>query len=478
MACFIARGWRGQALNLDDDDCAPTDYFGGIVNSLEQALKVWQVLTDPPLPNSPMKQVFVPELNRNTLEAELFGTAVGGFTGCVRNRAGAFLAAGTGVLFLDEFLELPAEEQTRFLGALGTSRVQPTGHNRPEYYVCRVIAATNKAVTQEELDDLVDQGLIRRDVMARFSRTYELPPLGERMFEIVPLLMSLLGRRTKIEPEQMQFRISAPALKVVATHAMSANVRALDALATRVPQTVVNSYKDESARPVGKHGPFLSLKHLGSLGVRECAKTDEFTPPESVVFQFTLSADCERDPADIAKEEDHIPDTEYFKFLQRDETQKMITTMANVVKERITNEAVASIDRTGKSDDFIESVFGDGIGTLRSPLLEFYNKLIELRAEKVVLDKALEEALSKSNSVLERMPFYHTFRLYPAIKGHVLKHLEEAVSKEKPKSKHSEEAVSNEKVKKNYLYNPDQKPGRPPNPIKADLLLNILTGRL
>ncbi len=475
FALFIARWWGGQTLNPDSDTSKPNEYFPRIAKSLEVALNTWLVAKTPPgsdCPISPMKQVFVPEFNRNTLEAELFGAARGAFTGCDRNRAGAFLSAGTGVLFLDEFLELPAEEQTRFLGALGTNRVQPTGYNEPQCYVCRVIAATNKAVTQEELDDFVDRGLIRRDIMARFSRTYELSPLSERVFEVIPLLMSLLGRRHKMRPDDMQFRISAPALKVVATHALSANVRALDALATRVPKTVVNSGKDAPPVPVGDTPWFLGLSHLGSLGVRECDNEHEFTPLEDVIFQFTLSSNRTLDPANFVEAEDYIPNTPYFDFLREEGIPKLTAEMADVVKTRINDAAVALISTLRGTEDFIDSLFGESLGSLRVPLLKFYIKLVDLRGKTNLRPEAFANAikkdLSKSNSLLAGMPFYGKFGSDSAVYKCVLAHLKDAVS-----------TVENKKDDA-YLYSATKTgdPGHPPSPIDAELLLDILTGQL
>ena len=84
------------------------------------------------------------------IEAELFGTEAGAFTGA-KARAGRFEAADGGTLFLDEIGNLPLPQQAKLLAALERREVTPLGSDKPVPVDVRVLAATN--VAEAELFD-------------------------------------------------------------------------------------------------------------------------------------------------------------------------------------------------------------------------------------------------------------------------------------------------------------------------------------
>lgn len=63
------------------------------------------------------------------LDSELFGIAKGAGAD-VRERPGEFVVAGSGVLFLDELLELPLHSQARLRVSLDSGKVYPAGAGR------------------------------------------------------------------------------------------------------------------------------------------------------------------------------------------------------------------------------------------------------------------------------------------------------------------------------------------------------------
>ena len=123
------------------------------------------------------------------LEAELFGYEEGAFTGSRRGgRAGLFEIAHGGTLFLDEIGEMPLPLQTRLLRVLEEKEVTRVGGHQPVPVDVRVISATHC-----NLEEDMRQGQFRRDLFYRLSiLRLQLPPLRERVADILPLAESFL----------------------------------------------------------------------------------------------------------------------------------------------------------------------------------------------------------------------------------------------------------------------------------------------
>lgn len=123
------------------------------------------------------------------IESELFGHAIGAFTGAVSKKIGLMVAAASGMMFLDEIGELPLSVQGKLLRALQEKTIRPVGSNEELSITCRFVCATNR-----DLKKMVKEGLFRRDLYARIS-TLELDilPLRERKCDIVPITESLQG---------------------------------------------------------------------------------------------------------------------------------------------------------------------------------------------------------------------------------------------------------------------------------------------
>jgi two-component system response regulator HydG len=132
----------------------------------------------------PFKPLNCAGLSASILESELFGHVKGAFTGADREREGVFEYADGGTLFLDEIGDMPIEMQAKLLRVLESGEVVRVGSNDPQHVDVRFISATN-----HELDDLIEAGRFREDLMFRIKGVQiHLPPLRERR-EDIPLLI-------------------------------------------------------------------------------------------------------------------------------------------------------------------------------------------------------------------------------------------------------------------------------------------------
>ncbi|WP_303721899.1 sigma-54 dependent transcriptional regulator [Malonomonas rubra] len=119
-------------------------------------------------------------LPETLVESLLFGHEKGSFTGADKAHDGLVQQANNGTLFLDEVGELPMSLQKAFLRVLQEHRFRPLGSNKEMDSDFRLVAATNR-----DLDEMVNQGKFRSDLLFRLrSFIIELPPLRERREDI------------------------------------------------------------------------------------------------------------------------------------------------------------------------------------------------------------------------------------------------------------------------------------------------------
>ena len=127
------------------------------------------------------------------LESELFGYKAGAFTNAAKDKPGRFAVAEGGTILLDEIGDLSAAFQVRLLRVLQDRTFEPLGGTKPVKADVRVIAASNK-----ELSELVKSGAFRQDLFYRVNVIrLNLPPLRNRK-EDIPMLVkhfiSKIGR--------------------------------------------------------------------------------------------------------------------------------------------------------------------------------------------------------------------------------------------------------------------------------------------
>ena len=122
-------------------------------------------------------------LPETLIESVLFGHEKGAFTGADKAQTGLIEQADGGTLFLDEIGELPLTTQKAFLRILQERRFRRIGAREEKKINFRLVTATNR-----NLEELVEKGLFRKDLLFRLrSLTIELPPLRERCEDIKEL---------------------------------------------------------------------------------------------------------------------------------------------------------------------------------------------------------------------------------------------------------------------------------------------------
>jgi DNA-binding NtrC family response regulator len=157
------------------------------------------------------------------LESELFGHVRGAFTGAERDRAGLFLEAGNGTVFLDEIGEASPTVQARLLRILQHHEVKPVGSDRAQRVSARIVAATNRALADE-----VRGRRFRADLYYRLAVfPIVVPPLRQRVADIPRLARHFLDRFA-LRERRDGLTFSADALHLLAAFNWPGNVRELE----------------------------------------------------------------------------------------------------------------------------------------------------------------------------------------------------------------------------------------------------------
>ncbi len=173
-------------------------------------------------PKSKLVTVHCAALSEQLLESELFGHERGAFTGALEKRIGRFEEANGGTLFLDELGEIDSSIQVKLLRALGERTIERLGSNKPIKVDVRVIAATNK-----NLSELVKEGKFREDLFFRLSVVnIQMPPLREKKEDIALMVTAFLEEFAK-ENDKQQAELSSEALQRILDYNWPGNVREL-----------------------------------------------------------------------------------------------------------------------------------------------------------------------------------------------------------------------------------------------------------
>jgi PAS domain S-box-containing protein len=124
------------------------------------------------------------------IESEFFGHEPGAFTGATKKRAGRFALADQGTIFLDEIGELPLDLQAKLLRVLQEGEFDPVGSSHTKKVNVRVLAATNRNLSQA-----IQEGRFREDLFYRLNVfPIRLPPLRERGNDVIRLASAFAQR--------------------------------------------------------------------------------------------------------------------------------------------------------------------------------------------------------------------------------------------------------------------------------------------
>lgn len=162
-------------------------------------------------------------LPETLLESELFGHEKGAFTGAIGQRKGRFEMANKGTIFLDEIGEMTLSTQKKLLRVLQEREFERVGGSLTVKIDTRMIAATNKILTQE-----VEAGRFREDLYYRLNViSIYLPPLRDREGDI-PLLVEHFVEKNRFRPGSPPSRVSQGALDKLESYDWPGNVRELE----------------------------------------------------------------------------------------------------------------------------------------------------------------------------------------------------------------------------------------------------------
>ncbi len=183
--------------------------------------------------NSPRKRgsfvaVNMAAIPEDLVESELFGHEKGAYTGADSRRIGKFEEANGGTIFLDEIGECDHNTQLKLLRVLQEGKLMRLGSNKELELNVRVIAATNKNLSQK-----VKEGKFREDLYYRLQGfLIHLPPLKNRGHDAILLARHFL-KEFCAENKLQVMGFSKSALDMIAQHPFPGNVRELKATVER-----------------------------------------------------------------------------------------------------------------------------------------------------------------------------------------------------------------------------------------------------
>jgi formate hydrogenlyase transcriptional activator len=197
------------------------------------------------------------------MESELFGRERGAFTDARATQIGRFELADGGTIFLDEIGELPAEAQAKLLRVLQQGHFERLGSPRTIKVDVRVIAATNRTLSEE-----VRAGRFRRDLYYRLSVfPITMPPLRDRHGD-VPVLVDRLVMRLAERHQRAIDVIPPTVLDQLCAYDWPGNVRELENVLERAVITS-GDHTLRLAEPLSRQmveaGPFTAHVALADV---------------------------------------------------------------------------------------------------------------------------------------------------------------------------------------------------------------------
>jgi transcriptional regulator with PAS, ATPase and Fis domain len=162
-------------------------------------------------------------------ESELFGHHRGAFTGAVSDRHGLFHRANHGSLFLDDINDLPFEIQPKLLDVIQRGVVRSMGADQETTVDVRIIAASNRPLSQLVLENRFRADLYYRLNVIRLC----LPPLRNRRKDLSALLLAITSRYSALYPLPIS-TVDAELIHFLHTQPLCGNVRELENSVQRI----------------------------------------------------------------------------------------------------------------------------------------------------------------------------------------------------------------------------------------------------
>jgi DNA-binding NtrC family response regulator len=214
----------------------------------------------------PLIKVNCAAIPESLLESELFGHLRGAFTGATHSKKGKFALADGGTIFLDEIGTMSPALQAKLLRVLQDREFEPLGSERTEKVDLRVIAATNRDLTQ-----MVADGRFQDDLFYRLNVIpIALPALRERREDIPSLIEHFVKKHAQRTGRKID-RIEDGVLTALQQYDWPGNVRELE---NTIERAVVLS-----------NGPVITARSVSVLGT--------VAPPSSGLPSLRLRSNIE-----------------------------------------------------------------------------------------------------------------------------------------------------------------------------------------
>ena len=165
----------------------------------------------------------IPALTESLLEAELFGSVKGAYTGATRDKQGYLDVADGGTLFLDEIGRINFCFQSKLLRFLEDKTFEPVGSTETHHVDVRLVAATNLDLHSEVHEERFMSDLLYRIEVIPIS----IPPLRERK-EDIPLLVHTFIEKYAYKYTRNVSDITKEALDLLVQYEWPGNIRELE----------------------------------------------------------------------------------------------------------------------------------------------------------------------------------------------------------------------------------------------------------
>ncbi len=215
-------------------------------------------------------------LSPQLMESELFGHEKGAFTGALQRRIGRFEEAQGGTIFLDEIGEIDMPTQVKLLRVLSEREIQRVGSNQSVSVDVRVVAATNRSLSQ-----MVQEGAFRLDLYQRINVvTLQLPPLRDRQEDLVLMANAFVKELCELNKKEPK-SLSRESLDLMRHYDWPGNVRQLR---SAVEHGVVMSPNTEISPP--DLPDYLTMLAGNGLKKKQVSQAGEFVLATQPTFNL------------------------------------------------------------------------------------------------------------------------------------------------------------------------------------------------
>ena len=179
--------------------------------------------------DKPFIEVNCAAIPNELIESELFGHEKGSFTGAVSQRIGKFELANKGTIFLDEIGDMSHQAQAKVLRAIEDGKIERVGGGKKIDVDVRIIAATNKNLSEE-----IEKENFREDLYHRLNVIpINIPPLKDRKDDI-PILVEHFSKDITTKHKKAPVKFLDDAIKLLKENNWSGNVRELKNIIERI----------------------------------------------------------------------------------------------------------------------------------------------------------------------------------------------------------------------------------------------------